>query len=115
VAIDERTRHQLFLRLEEVLGDEEANTLMEHLPPVGWADVATKGDLAVLRDDVDQGLDRLETMMNLRFAIADEKMQRTVQEMASTLRSEMNANTRLLFFAIVGSMLTLASLLLART
>ena len=45
MAIDERTRHQLFLRLEEVLGDEEANTLMEHLPPVGWADVATKRDL----------------------------------------------------------------------
>ena len=48
MAIDERTRHQLYLRLEEVLGDEEANTLMEHLPPVGWADVATKQDQAVL-------------------------------------------------------------------
>ena len=111
MAIDERTRHQLFLRLEEVLGDEEANTLMEHLPPVGWADVATKSDFVVMRGDLEQ----LETRMNLRFEIADEKMQRTVQEMASTLRSEMNANTRLLFFAIVGSMLTLASLLLART
>jgi len=104
VAIDERTRHQLFLRLEEVLGDEEANTLMEHLPPVGWADVATKTDLSAL-----------EARIDLRFDLATERMERTVQQMASTLRLEMNAQAQLLFFAIVGSMLTLASLLLART
>jgi hypothetical protein len=42
MAIDEASRHRLFQRLEEVLGTDEAATLMEHLPPVGWADVATK-------------------------------------------------------------------------
>jgi hypothetical protein len=47
MGIDERTRHQLFLRLENVLGPEEATTLMEHLPPVGWADVVTKHDLDI--------------------------------------------------------------------
>jgi len=45
MAIDERTRHDLYLRLEASLGPEAADTLMEHLPPVGWADVATKHDL----------------------------------------------------------------------
>jgi hypothetical protein len=104
MAIDERTRHQLFLRLEEVLGDEDANTLMEHLPPVGWADVATKTDL----------LD-LERRVDLRFELTEERMMRGIHEMASTLRSEMNTQTRLLFLGNVGLMLTLASLLLART
>jgi hypothetical protein len=45
MAITESSRHQLYQRLEEVLGAEQATTLMEHLPPVGWADVATKRDL----------------------------------------------------------------------
>jgi hypothetical protein len=60
MAFDERTRHQLYLRLEEVLGPEEATILMEHLPPVGWADVATKRDLQLLRTefraDLQEGL-----------------------------------------------------------
>jgi hypothetical protein len=32
------------------LGSEEAVTLMEHLPPGGYADLATKQDLAALED-----------------------------------------------------------------
>jgi hypothetical protein len=46
--VDDRTRLQLHRRLEEVLGAAEADTLMAHLPPVAWQDIATKQDLAVL-------------------------------------------------------------------
>lgn len=45
MAITDESRFQLHERLQAVLGREEATTLMEHLPPVGWADVATKHDL----------------------------------------------------------------------
>ena len=50
MALDERARHHLYLSLEEHLGPEAATTLMEHLPPTGWADVATKRDVDHLAD-----------------------------------------------------------------
>jgi hypothetical protein len=50
--VDEGARHRLYLRLEEVLGSEEAGVLMAHLPPAGYAELVTK-------DDLDGGLDSL--------------------------------------------------------
>ena len=48
MAIDERTRHEMYSGLEEKLGSPVADALMAHLPPVGWAHVATKQDIAAL-------------------------------------------------------------------
>jgi uncharacterized membrane protein (DUF2068 family) len=42
-------RHRIHTALEELMEPELANGIMEMLPPVGWADVATKRDLDVLR------------------------------------------------------------------
>ncbi len=50
MSVDERARHQLFVKLEEVIGPESATTLMEHLPPGGYPELATKQDLAALED-----------------------------------------------------------------
>ena len=41
MTITNERRHDLHTRLEQVLGPEEATTLMDHLPPVGWGDVVT--------------------------------------------------------------------------
>lgn len=49
MAITEQARHRMYKHLEELMGTEDAGVLMEHLPPVGWADVATKRDLDMLR------------------------------------------------------------------
>ena len=61
MAISEESRHHLYLRLEAVLGAEEATSLMEHLPPVGWADVATKRDLDILAATTKRDIDDLRT------------------------------------------------------
>ena len=76
MAITEESRHHLFRRLEEILGHEEAVTMMEHLPPVGWADVATKHDLDQLHSLVSRDIEisehRLRTEMGgLRTEMAD--------------------------------------------
>jgi hypothetical protein len=60
MAIDERSRHALHAKLEELLGPQEAATLMEHLPPVGWADVATKRDLDQTATLIEAKMDVLE-------------------------------------------------------
>jgi hypothetical protein len=46
MAVDERHRLQLADAAKRAFGDDAGITLMELLPPVGWADVATKQDLA---------------------------------------------------------------------
>ncbi|MGI8425112.1 MAG: hypothetical protein ACR2M4_00625 [Actinomycetota bacterium] len=51
MAVDERSRHALHTKLQKVLGEEEAVTMMELVPPVGWGEVATKRDLDDLRSD----------------------------------------------------------------
>ena len=45
MSIDEAARHRLYGKLESVLGSEDAETLMEHLPPTGWGDVARRHDV----------------------------------------------------------------------
>lgn len=76
MVVDERSRHELYRRLEEVLGPEAATTLIEHLPPVGWADVATKHDLAGLEQRVDLRFARVDdqfTAVSSRFDRVDER------------------------------------------
>ena len=58
----------------QILNEEAADTLMELLPPVGWADVATKSDLQHLRDELKGDIQNLREelkadMLNLQLTI----------------------------------------------
>ncbi|CAB4673680.1 unannotated protein [freshwater metagenome] len=60
----------------QILSEEAADTLMELLPPVGWADVATKTDIQHLRDEMQHLRDELKGDMHalqLRFEATLEK------------------------------------------
>ena len=99
MAIDERQRHLLHERLDDVLGPDEAATLMEHLPPVGWADVARRSDVdhlgETLRAEFRSGLDGLRADMHREFG---------------EVRKELVAGNRQMVFAIIGSQFTAVSL-----
>ncbi len=62
--IGDRRRLALMLRLNEVLGEEEASTIMESLPPTIWQNIATKDDLNDLAD-------RLCAQFDSKFAKVD--------------------------------------------
>jgi chromosome segregation ATPase len=67
--ITEASRHHLVSSLEEAIGQEAAMTLAAHLPPVGWADVATKHDLAAMEE-------RLTLRSDARFDVVEERFTR---------------------------------------
>jgi hypothetical protein len=88
MAISEESRHQLHNKLDELLGPAEAATLMAHLPPIGWADVATKHDLAELERRIDMRFgetDRRFTEIDRRLNRMDDKLEQIRRELRSNL------------------------------
>ena len=63
-----------------ILSEEAADTLMELLPPVGWADVATKTDLQHLRDELKGDIN------SLRVATKSD-----LQHLRNELKSDINS------------------------
>ncbi len=100
MAITEESRHKLYQRLEEVLGHEQAAVLMEHLPPLGWADVATKRDVDSLKRDVDA----LESSLGLR-----------TENLGNVLRAEWRRDLLSQTFALIAANATMVGLAVAVT
>jgi hypothetical protein len=74
MSITEASRFQLRTAIGQILSEEAADTLMELLPPVGWADAATKTDLQHLRDELKGDIRNLREelkadMLNLQLTI----------------------------------------------
>ena len=99
MSLTDRDRRVLFDRLEAVLGPAEAAVLMELLPPVGWSDVARRGDISELRGE----------MAELR---GDGRVPRLRGEMAE-LRAEVHGLVPRMLVANLASMFGLAGLLIA--
>lgn len=73
MTIDEQQRFELHVGLRQVLGDDVAGTLMEHLPPSGWSDVARARDLEHLREHFDATIATMQTGIEARFVRVDDR------------------------------------------
>ncbi len=105
MTISDQTRHQPYQRLEEVLGVDEAATLMEHLPPVGWADVATKRDLDHLAVVNKRDLDHLAAAVRADIAGVRAEVHQGLGKLRGELRGQ--------FLGLVGLQMTGATLAVA--
>ena len=116
MANNEDDRFRLHQHLEEVLGRDDANTLMEHLPPTGWANVATKDDVEHLRVSTTHHLDQLRAQMVHEFELRDVRFERIEQRFDSfrlEMKADMERAFRMQTFAIVGLMFTMLSAFVA--
>ncbi len=137
---DERARRELMVRLEEVLGPDQAATLMENLPPRPWSELVTnddldplKADLGVLKADVkvlqadvkvlqsDVGelkadLGSLRTEMHAGFAhlgeVLDLRFAAQDARFEAFVRERMDSQTKLFVFSVIGALLTTAGIAL---
>ncbi|MBI2711023.1 MAG: hypothetical protein HYX34_15240 [Actinobacteria bacterium] len=136
MTVDERARHELYLAFEELLGAERADHLMELLPPVGWADVATKADLHALEarmdlrfaavdqrfeaidrrfDAIDQRFEAIDQRFGAlepRFAAIDVAIEASADRVRAELHSSLREQTRTLMLGLIAAMGTMASLTL---
>jgi hypothetical protein len=114
--IDERRRHELYAALEELIGAGPTETLMSLLPPVGWADVATKHDVARIETLLNARIDGLETEFNARIdGLRTEVVTRIDSqghELKAYIESGLRSTMRTLFFSIAGLLIPMTSVLL---
>lgn len=90
---DERRRHRMRSKLDEVLGSDVAGDLMESLPPFDWTQIATKEDLQLIHgrlDNMDRRFDLVDQRfdnMDRRFDLLDKRVGITMLKMniASTI------------------------------
>lgn len=142
MSTSEQARRGLERRLEEVLGEEHALTMMQHLPP---EELATKLDLENLEHRLHRRMDGFDTRME-RFegrmdgldgrmgafegrmdgferkiddlgpyliAVMDGKNEGMEGRLVAMFHQQLAAQTRVFFFSTAGLMLTLAAVLRA--
>lgn len=100
MTVTERQRHELFAKAEEVLGADQAATMMELLAPRAFSDLATKADLRQLAEEL-----RIELRTELeRYATkADlhEALHRQTRTFVTWLLASQSALIALVVVAIV--------------
>ncbi len=78
----------LYTRLQEVLGNEHANTLMTYLPVEPGTHLATKSE-------IDARFDRLEKLLDLRFDSVDQRFEQVDQRFEQVDQRFASMETRL--------------------
>lgn len=104
-------RDALYARLRDVLGESDARTMMQLLPPGDWDEVATRADISRLEgrmEGFEGRMDRLEGRME-GFERSMDKFDDRLHDFHSALREQ----TRNFILASTASVVTLGGLAFA--
>jgi hypothetical protein len=83
MSITDRQRLKLLRTLETVIGPEDAGTLMDHLPPVTWANVATV-------DHVSSVGHQTATALRGEMQVLSTQLRSEMNQLGTELRSEVD-------------------------
>ena len=83
MSITDRQRLKLLRTLETVIGPEDASTLMDHLPPVTWANVATIDHVSVVGDQTTKAL-------RGEMQVLSTQLRSEMHTLSTELRGELN-------------------------
>lgn len=137
LAFTEQNKRRLYARLCEVIGTEEADILMEQLPPITWTEFATKRDLDELRiatkhdiefsaiatrteleqvitktrTDLEQLIFQTRTDLEKSIMEVKHSVETTKLELTATMESGFRNQSWKMFTAIMSSQLVTAGLL----
>jgi hypothetical protein len=133
LAFTEQNKRRLHARLCEVIGTEEADILMEQLPPITWTEFATKRDLDELRiatkhdiefsaiatrTDLEQVITKTRTdleksIMEVKHSVETTKLELTgsILELTATMERGFRNQSWKMFTAIMSSQLVTVGLL----
>jgi hypothetical protein len=95
----EQERHALYSVLEEILGEQHADTLMTHLPQHPSDEVATKADLIALKASVDERFDQVGERFD-RMEDRIDQLAIEVREMNGVMRDQLRTYSLGTFYAM---------------
>jgi tetrahydromethanopterin S-methyltransferase subunit G len=81
MVITEEARNHLYNTLREKFGPRDAATMMDLLPPVGWADVARQRDVDRLEATMERRFDEMDARLGSRFDDMERRVGARVDEM----------------------------------
>jgi hypothetical protein len=94
MSITDRQRLKLLRTLETVIGPEDASTLLDHLPPVTWANVATVDHVSAIGDQTTKTLRSemqvLSTQLRSEMSELRVELRSDMTVLSNQLRNEMN-------------------------
>jgi hypothetical protein len=101
MTVTEEARYHLHQQLDDCVGEKGANTIMELLPPVGWADVATKRDLDQQSERLEHKIERVELRLQADIAGVRSNFENLLRHMQMVVLSTVISGVGLLSALVI--------------